>query len=248
MQRIDFDSLKKFLGYDYSFLKNNPHLGDNIGLLYIGGSRAYGLNTPESDYDLRGYALLRPVDYYRFEDFQQVADASADTVVYSIYKFINLLCGANPNILEVFDAPIFVGNHEVWDLINDNFYCFLSTSRVSATFKGYATQQKRRLDNAKDRDISEKKLAKYQCNCIRSLRMGAELLESGKVRTYRTNDLQELMDIKNGKYVHKDSFDRFFNQEYSKFMTAAAKSILPDERDDKTIDNIKIEIGELSLR
>ena len=42
---------------DYDFLKGNKYLGDNIILLALGGSRAYGTNLPESDIDVRGVAI-----------------------------------------------------------------------------------------------------------------------------------------------------------------------------------------------
>ncbi len=45
---------------EYDFLKENKHLGNNIILLTLGGSYAYGMdiNTKEyvSDIDLRGVA------------------------------------------------------------------------------------------------------------------------------------------------------------------------------------------------
>lgn len=41
----------------YEFLKTNPHLGENIIFLTLGGSYAYGLNKETSDLDLRGIAL-----------------------------------------------------------------------------------------------------------------------------------------------------------------------------------------------
>ena len=46
---------------EYNFLRENEHLGDNIILLTLGGSKAYGTNvdTPEhtSDTDIRGIAI-----------------------------------------------------------------------------------------------------------------------------------------------------------------------------------------------
>ena len=43
---------------EYDFLRNNEHLRKNVILLGLGGSYAYGLNTPESDIDIRGCALI----------------------------------------------------------------------------------------------------------------------------------------------------------------------------------------------
>ena len=43
---------------EYSFLRENEHLGKNIILLGLGGSHAYGTNTDLSDLDVRGIALV----------------------------------------------------------------------------------------------------------------------------------------------------------------------------------------------
>lgn len=48
---------RKINSPEYDFLKTNEHLGKNIILLGLGGSHAYGTNTPESDLDIRGIAL-----------------------------------------------------------------------------------------------------------------------------------------------------------------------------------------------
>lgn len=37
---------------EYSFLKDNPHLGNKICLVGMGGSIAYGTNLPTSDVDI----------------------------------------------------------------------------------------------------------------------------------------------------------------------------------------------------
>lgn len=41
----------------YSFLRENEHLGKNIILLGLGGSHAYGTHNQNSDLDVRGCAL-----------------------------------------------------------------------------------------------------------------------------------------------------------------------------------------------
>lgn len=52
---MDFKKLLKQPEYD--FLRTNEHLGDNICLLTLGGSHAYGTNVEGSDVDIRGVAM-----------------------------------------------------------------------------------------------------------------------------------------------------------------------------------------------
>ena len=55
----------------YSFLKTNEHLGENIILLGLGGSHAYGTNVEGSDLDIRGIALNRKEEILTNENFEQ---------------------------------------------------------------------------------------------------------------------------------------------------------------------------------
>ena len=43
---------------EYDFLRTSEHLGNNICLLTLGGSHAYGTNVEGSDVDIRGIASL----------------------------------------------------------------------------------------------------------------------------------------------------------------------------------------------
>ena len=86
---------------EYDFLRNNEHLGNNIILLGLGGSHAYGLNTEESDVDIRGCALNSKKEILLGQNFQQIEDKQTDTVIYSFEKLVHLLCNSNPNVLEI---------------------------------------------------------------------------------------------------------------------------------------------------
>jgi len=94
---INFKEL--FKAPDYEFLKTNPHLGDNIILLGLGGSYAYGTNVEGSDIDLRGVAVNSPKEILLGTDFEQVCRSTVDTAIYSLKKFVHLAADCNPNIL-----------------------------------------------------------------------------------------------------------------------------------------------------
>lgn len=85
------ENIKKILESEkYDFLRTNENLGDNIILLVISGSHAYGLDTPESDLDIRGIAVENEETLFGLGHFEQYEDKETDTVIYSLRKFIQL--------------------------------------------------------------------------------------------------------------------------------------------------------------
>ena len=86
---------------EYDFLRTNENLGNNIILLGLGGSYAYGTNNEDSDIDIRGIATNNKKSILIGNDFEQVVDADTDTTIYSFDKIIKLLCSCNPNTIEI---------------------------------------------------------------------------------------------------------------------------------------------------
>jgi hypothetical protein len=68
--------------------KIDEHLGNNIILLTLGGSWAYGTNIETSDVDIRGIALNSKEEILTNKNFEQRDDKVTDTVVYSFNKII----------------------------------------------------------------------------------------------------------------------------------------------------------------
>ena len=99
---MDVEEIKKTIATTpYEFLKTNPHLGDNIIFLTLGGSYAYGMNKETSDLDLRGIALNSKREILVGRDFEQVVEECTDTTIYSFQKAIELFSKANPNTIEL---------------------------------------------------------------------------------------------------------------------------------------------------
>ena len=138
---------------EYDFLRTHERLGDNIVLLTLGGSHAYGTNIEGSDVDVRGCALNSKRDLLGFSNFEQVIDNPTDTVIYSFNKLISLILGCNPNTIEMLGCKPehYLLLTDIGQALLDNRKLFLS-KRAVATFGGYATQQLRRLENALARD------------------------------------------------------------------------------------------------
>lgn len=86
---------------DIDFLKKH----DCIIYEVISGSKAYGLDTPSSDRDIRGVFILPEDLYYGFEKVEQVSDETNDVVYYELNKFFMLLAKSNPTVLEMLSTP-----------------------------------------------------------------------------------------------------------------------------------------------
>lgn len=80
----------------------------NNGLIIlecVSGSKAYGLDTPTSDTDIKGVFVLPQKDYYGLNYTEQVNNETNDIVFYELGRFMELLSYNNPNILELLNAP-----------------------------------------------------------------------------------------------------------------------------------------------
>ncbi|MFK7926651.1 MAG: nucleotidyltransferase domain-containing protein [Myxococcota bacterium] len=136
-------------------------------LLVVAGSRAYGLNRPDSDVDLRGVAVPPAAFLHGFlRRFEQEDDPEALGVfrsvltqveagaapekvegsVYDLIKFIRLASDANPNMLDVLfgrDEEVRVQT-AVGRRLREERGRFLS-KRVAKTYAGYARGQLKRI-------------------------------------------------------------------------------------------------------
>ena len=159
---------KVLFSKEYKFLKTNEHLGNNIILIGLGGSYAYGTNTENSDLDVRGCALNTKQEILTNKNFEQFTNDETDTVIYSFNKLVSLLCNVNPNTVELLGLKpehyLYVHPTIGRELLN-NAYLFLS-KRAANSFGGYATSQLRRLDNKAVRLVNQEQREKHILNSI----------------------------------------------------------------------------------
>ena len=152
---------------EYEFLKTNPHLGNNVILLSLGGSHAYGTNVEGSDVDIRGIALNSKEEILGAANFEQVVSNETDTVIYSLTKIIKLLTSMNPNTCEMLglkpDHYLYLSS--IGQELLDNKKLFLS-KRAKYSFGGYAFSQLRRLDAKAARTIEQAAMEQHILNSI----------------------------------------------------------------------------------
>lgn len=143
-----------------------------IILLSVAGSHAYGMNTAQSDIDIRGIAIapldLRLSSYQRFEQYEGkwpyelfpagfnfnryeeitggFDDPPDDVVIYDIAKAVKLMGDCNPNMLEILfsdDEDVLFAT-KLGDNLRSKRDLFLST-KLKHTYTGYARAQLSRI-------------------------------------------------------------------------------------------------------
>lgn len=322
---------------EYDFLRNNPHLRNQIILLTLGGSHAYGMNNENSDLDIRGIALNTSSEILLGRDFEQVVNVDTDTTVYSFNKMIQLLTSNNPNTIEILGCKPehYIYLSDVGKEILDKRKMFLSKICIH-TFAGYAGSQLRRLENKSNRlvgqaqqeqyimksvanarydfkhryyphneggiklyideavqegfeteifidcnlehyplrdyagminemksivnhygkigkrnenAISHNKLGKHMAHLIRLYMMAIDILEKEEIITYRSEEHDLLMSIRNGEYLDDNrqptaEFYDILNEYEKRFDYAVENTSLPDKPRTDEIDEFKIYINE----
>lgn len=106
----------------------------------ISGSKAYGLDTPSSDTDIKGVFYLPREQFYGLDYIPQVNNETNDEVYYELGRFVALLAKNNPNILELLATPdeFVLYKHPLMERIP--MHLFLS-KLCRETFAGYAHTQ-----------------------------------------------------------------------------------------------------------
>lgn len=325
---------------EYDFLRDDKRLGDNIILLTLGGSYAYGMNNENSDVDFRGIALNSKDDILLGSDFEQILGGE-DTTIYSFNKIIELLSKCNPNTIEMLGClpEHYIHLNKIGKELLENRKIFLSKICIH-TFGGYANSQLRRLENKANRlvgqsqneayilksiqnakydfknryyphdendvqlyidrsdqegfeseiymdvnlkhyplrdwagmwnemkaivssytkigkrnekAISHDKLGKHMAHLIRLYMMGIDILEKEEIITYRENEHDLLMDIRNGKYLDSNrqptsDFYDILNEYEKKFDYAKENTSLSDLPDYKKIREFKAYVNEMIVK
>ena len=198
---MNLDQIKETVNSsDYEFLRTNSHLGDNIVLLGLGGSHAYGTDVETSDLDIRGCALETKFEILTNSKFEQVVDNSTDTTIYSFNKLVSLLSNCNPNVIELLGLKPehYLYISDIGRELLDNKELFLSQIAVNS-FGGYATAQLRRLDNKSVRQVDQAAKEQHILNSINTAAYTFKnryfpLQENDSISLYLDTSAQEDLD------------------------------------------------------
>lgn len=131
------------------------HLRDKglIILECISGSKAYGLDTPSSDLDIKGVFILPKEAYYGLTYTPQVNNETNDIVFYEFGRFMELLSLNNPNILELLNTPesAIIYKHPFLNEINSEL---ILSKLCNNTFGKFALSQIKKAKGLKKKIVN----------------------------------------------------------------------------------------------
>lgn len=219
------------------------------------GSVAYGVSTNSSDFDVYGVCVpplevMFPSCYgyvsgfdsaSTFEVFQEhhvnYNDCEYDLNIYSLVKYVFLLMGNNPNMIDSLFTPddCVLVKTRISDLLRKNKELFLS-NQLYVKFKGYAKSQYMQLKaklshNNEKRNESIQTVGydtKFAYHLIRLVSECEQMLLEGTLDLRRNTSI--LKDIRAGK-VSMQEFDALYETHVKRLDYAHTKSVLPEVPD-----------------
>ncbi|PWU21625.1 MAG: nucleotidyltransferase [Verrucomicrobia bacterium] len=192
------------------------------------GSRAYGLDTDESDEDRRGI-YLAPADlqWSLFGAPEQFEDNATQSCYWELQKFLTMALKANPNILECLYSPMVEKATALGEELLAMRDRFLS-QMIFQTFNGYAMSQFKKIEQD-IRNHGEVRW-KHAMHLLRLLLTGAAALREGRVPV-RIGPLRErLLAVKRGETPWSE-VDAWRKELHKDFEKALAETKLPERPD-----------------
>lgn len=146
-----------------TLLQSLPFTPQQLGLVTLAGSIAYGCATEESDIDIRGFVLESKRSLLTRDKKEQWHDRDNDFELYYFNKFITLLENGNPSSIELLGVhPQHILHcSQSYNMLIQNRDLFI-TKRLAQTFGGFANAQLVRLTNANEKLISEEQREKVR--------------------------------------------------------------------------------------
>lgn len=220
---------------------------DNIILEGVTGSTAYGLNTENSDVDIKGVYLLPTKEILRIGfDIQHttIDNNDPDWVYHEVGKFMKLVISGNPTVTELLYLDEYTSLSPIGKMLIDNRDAFLSTSAVMNAYRGYAFSQAKRLNNRTEQGLDgydsslKNRFAKHTRHMWRLLEQCEQLLKTGTLTVRLTPDQRDEC-FALGEKSASEVVDYFMHRDAE---IAEIKSVLPESPDYDKLNNILYEI------
>ena len=215
-----------------------------------GVSRAYGLDTDESDTDLRGtYLAPAELQWSLYGAPEQFEDNANQECYWELQKFLTMALRANPNILECLYSPLVEKVTPLAEELLTMRHCFLS-QMIFQTFNGYAMSQFKKIEqdrrNSGDRIARSARLDehgkntprgpggqlrwKHAMHLLRLLLTGATTLRTGTVPVRVEAHRDRLLAVKREELPWAE-VNAWRKELHHDFERALAETKLPERPD-----------------
>lgn len=135
-------------------------------LLYkhIGGSRAYGLHTDDSDIDYRGVfcntEVAQILGLQRFDHISSQKDG--DSMMYEVRHFFELLRKGNTSALEILFSKDALETSDVFREIQQNSVKFLDSEKTFKSLRGYILGERELAVGKRTGEMGSKRRAQIE--------------------------------------------------------------------------------------
>lgn len=207
------------------------------------GSRAYGLDTGESDTDRRGF-FLPPADlHWSLAALpEQIEDDAEQECYWELEKFLRLALKANPNTLEVLYSPLVEKTSPLAAELLAMRQAFLSRT-VHQTYDGYVLSQFKKIEQ----DLRQHGQVrwKHAMHLVRLLLSGITVLREGFVPLRVDAHRERLLAVKRGE-VPWEEVERWRLKLHREFDQALAATQLPELPDFRQVNDFLLRARRLA--
>ncbi|NJK92645.1 MAG: nucleotidyltransferase domain-containing protein [Blastochloris sp.] len=238
MEVSDFSVLKHFKDrLPGAGALGNFSLENHVIYRCIVGSRAYGLDTQDSDTDLRGvYVAPADLQWSLYGAPEQFEDHEGQWCLWELQKFVVMALKANPNILECLYSPLIDKITPLGSELLEIRQSFLS-QMVFQTFNGYALSQFKKIEQDL-RNQGEIKW-KHAMHLLRLLLTGAATLRESYIPVQVEKDRARLLAVKSGT-LSWEEVNTWRMDLHADFEKALVTTELPERPDYETVNGFLI--------
>lgn len=229
LHRREMSIRKHHQGFDGAeSLLNDFNLDEYVIYRCIVGSRAYGLETDESDTDWRGiYLPPAEAQWSLYGVPEQLERKETEECYWELQKFLVLALKANPNVLECLYTPMVEHTTTLARELLEMREVFLS-QLIYQTYNGYVMSQFKKLEQDQRNHGAIK--WKHAMHLIRLLLAGCEALKTGTLSVRADEHRERLRAIKHGEFAWEE-VNAWRLKLHREFDAALVKTKLPERPD-----------------
>lgn len=184
----------------------------NLLYLVLSGSRVYGTNLPDSDYDYRGIFANTEREVIGLETRDAQTYDGEDITLHGLTKFLNLALNANPNVVELLFIDEFaISIHPLFQKYFLDHRDMFLTEKCYYTYSGYAMSQVQKSKHKSSHGTLREKYihgteedpydSKYAMHTVRLMLNGLEILTQGTLHPHFDGEQLDLLtEIRSGRF------------------------------------------------